>query len=229
MEDRYSEYCRRCLQLMRAVTLWNEVIEDSNYSSIKDNEDFVASEVHSRPAGSNGAEYFRAAVQHTIGESNGPMETAEKAEQESWSGQEMADIKQEEVPETETSSRAWTANEDKSSSAPGQLQGPKLLFSIKKNKDVDNLAQFSRNKGHLGDHEFLYELAKLVGFKGDNLNHSFYANLDNGNDLRIADHSGNAQNYRNIGNAAGVHHGVVIKLSPARFKSIKGIRYKEYV
>lgn len=42
--------------LMKQTSLWNEVINDPNYADIKDNEDLVASEVHSRLVGPKGAE-----------------------------------------------------------------------------------------------------------------------------------------------------------------------------
>lgn len=41
--------------LMKKTSLWNEVINDPNYADIKDNEDLVASEVHSRLVGTKGA------------------------------------------------------------------------------------------------------------------------------------------------------------------------------
>lgn len=40
--------------LMKQLPLWNEVVNDPNYSDIKDNEDLVASEVHSRLVGKSG-------------------------------------------------------------------------------------------------------------------------------------------------------------------------------
>lgn len=43
-------------KLMKQTPLWDEVINDPNYADIKDNEDLVASEVHSRLVGENGAE-----------------------------------------------------------------------------------------------------------------------------------------------------------------------------
>ena len=43
-------------KLMKQTSLWNEVINDPNYADIKDNEDLVASEVHSRLVGEKGAE-----------------------------------------------------------------------------------------------------------------------------------------------------------------------------
>ena len=41
--------------LMKQTPLWDEVINDPNYADIKDNEDLVASEVHSRLVGKDGA------------------------------------------------------------------------------------------------------------------------------------------------------------------------------
>ena len=42
--------------LMKQTPIWDEVINDQNYADIKDNEDLVASEVHSRLVGTKGAE-----------------------------------------------------------------------------------------------------------------------------------------------------------------------------
>ena len=42
--------------LMKKTSIWKEVINDPNYADIKDNEDLVASEVHSRLVGTKGAE-----------------------------------------------------------------------------------------------------------------------------------------------------------------------------
>lgn len=42
--------------LMKQTSLWNEVINDPKYADIKDDEDLVASEVHSRLVGTKGAE-----------------------------------------------------------------------------------------------------------------------------------------------------------------------------
>lgn len=41
--------------LMKKTALWKEVVNDPNYADIKDNEDLVASEVHSRLVGTEGA------------------------------------------------------------------------------------------------------------------------------------------------------------------------------
>ena len=43
-------------KLMKQTSVWNEVINDPDYADIKDNEDLVASEVHSRLVGTKGAE-----------------------------------------------------------------------------------------------------------------------------------------------------------------------------
>lgn len=43
-------------KLMKQTSIWNEVVNDPNYADIKDNEDLVASEVHSRLVGTKGAE-----------------------------------------------------------------------------------------------------------------------------------------------------------------------------
>lgn len=50
------ELWERGKELMRQTPLWDEVRDDPNYADIRDNEDAVASEVHSRLTGQRGAE-----------------------------------------------------------------------------------------------------------------------------------------------------------------------------
>ena len=50
------ELWKRGKELMKKTSLWKEVINDPDYADIKDDEDLVASEVHSRLVGTKGAE-----------------------------------------------------------------------------------------------------------------------------------------------------------------------------
>lgn len=51
--------------LMKQTPIWDEVVNDPNYADIKDNEDLVASEVHSRLVGKDGAELLSQLEQQT--------------------------------------------------------------------------------------------------------------------------------------------------------------------
>ena len=55
--------------LMKQLSIWNEVINDPNYSKIKDNEDLVASEVHSRLVGKSGEDILNQLEQEARSES----------------------------------------------------------------------------------------------------------------------------------------------------------------
>ena len=63
--------------LLKDTPVWNEVINDSNYSNIKDNEDAVASEVLSRISGRKNAAKMEAEAQKAIDKANGVFEKAE--------------------------------------------------------------------------------------------------------------------------------------------------------
>ncbi len=57
MQDN-PELWNRGKELMKECPVWKEVMDDKNYSDIKDDDDKVASEVHSRLAGRNGSKLF---------------------------------------------------------------------------------------------------------------------------------------------------------------------------
>ena len=63
--------------LLKGTPVWNEVINDSNYSDIKDNENEVASEVLSRISGTKNAEKLEQMAQQMLNEAKG---TARKLE-----------------------------------------------------------------------------------------------------------------------------------------------------
>jgi hypothetical protein len=62
--------------LLKGTPIWNEVINDPNYSDIKDNEDAVASEALSRLSGSQNAAKMEQMAQQMIDEAKGTMRKA---------------------------------------------------------------------------------------------------------------------------------------------------------
>ncbi len=62
--------------LLKDTPVWNEVINDPNYSNIKDNEDAVASEVLSRISGRKNAAKMEAEAQKAINKAKGVLEKA---------------------------------------------------------------------------------------------------------------------------------------------------------
>ncbi|WP_290045081.1 LPD38 domain-containing protein [uncultured Muribaculum sp.] len=61
--------------LMKQMPLWNEIVADSNYADIRDDEDAVASEVHARLTGRAGARLLSGMIDTAKGK--GAMATAE--------------------------------------------------------------------------------------------------------------------------------------------------------
>ena len=99
----------------------------------------------------------------------------------------------------------------------------------KKSEYAEGLSQLSSEIGQkkLGAHEFLYGIAKAFGFKGNNFNHSMYRDLGGSVGIRISDHSANAENFSERG-STGENYGLVVKLSPHRFRSSENVDYLEY-
>ena len=64
-------------QLLKNTPVWNEVMNDANYSDIHDNEDMVASEVISRISGTKNAAKLEQMAQKMIDEAKGTMRKAE--------------------------------------------------------------------------------------------------------------------------------------------------------
>ena len=62
--------------LLKGTPIWNEVINDPNYSDIKNNEDAVASEALSRLSGSQNADKMEQMAQQMIDEAKGTMRKA---------------------------------------------------------------------------------------------------------------------------------------------------------
>ena len=62
---------------LRGTSVWNEVLNDPNYSNIRNNEDLVASEVLSRLSGRDGAAKLEQMAQQMIDEAKGSMRKLE--------------------------------------------------------------------------------------------------------------------------------------------------------
>lgn len=70
------ELWARGKELMKQTPLWQEVIEDPNYADIRDDEDSVASEVHSRLTGKDGARILSDMIEEV--KKDGPLAVAER-------------------------------------------------------------------------------------------------------------------------------------------------------
>ncbi|MDE6574146.1 MAG: hypothetical protein K2L84_02320, partial [Muribaculaceae bacterium] len=69
------ELWARGKELMKQTPLWDEVVNDPAYTDIRDDEDAVASEVHSRLTGKRGADVMQEMINRA--KAKGAMETAE--------------------------------------------------------------------------------------------------------------------------------------------------------
>ena len=76
LQNNNPELWKRGVDLMKQSSVWNEVINDEHYADIKDNEDLVASEVHSRLAGKDGEKLFTEL--YNAAKSETAIETAKK-------------------------------------------------------------------------------------------------------------------------------------------------------
>lgn len=68
------ELWARGKELMKETPLWQEVMDDPNYADIRDDEDAVASEVHSRLTGRDGAKHLQDMIDNA--KKDGALETA---------------------------------------------------------------------------------------------------------------------------------------------------------
>lgn len=81
----------------------------------------------------------------------------------------------------------------------------------------------------MGPHEFLHEVINAMMLsENTSTRHSRYAEIGGGVTLRLADHYGEASNFK-IHNSLKNNYGLVIKLSNHRYKSDKEVDYLEYV
>lgn len=100
----------------------------------------------------------------------------------------------------------------------------------KKSEYRDGLEEISDrlDEKAMGAHEFLYNIAKAFGLKGEGLRASFYQDLGNSVGIRVSDHSANTDNIASK-NANSEVYGLVVKLGGHRFKSNADADYLEYV
>lgn len=100
----------------------------------------------------------------------------------------------------------------------------------KKTEYRDGLEEISDrlDEKAMGAHEFLYNIAKAFGLKGEGLRASFYQDLGNSVGIRVSDHSANTDNIASK-NANSEVYGLVVKLGRHRFKSNADADYLEYV
>ena len=106
--------------------------------------------------------------------------------------------------------------------------GAKLSMVQELTNKIEKLSEDISEKGEMGAHEFLFNVAKAFGLEGNNLNKSFYKDLGNSIGIRISDHYANADNITKK-NSNDEVYGLVVKLSPQRFKSRSDANYLEYV
>lgn len=116
-------------------------------------------------------------------------------------------------------------NED----APVANFDAKLRKLSERTKRLDAIISFIREGNKLGSHEFLHELnnAMLLSNRRST-NSSNYVNLGSGVTLRISNHYANVDSFRRNNNLHD-NYGIVIKLSPSRFKDDPKVDYLEYV
>ena len=106
--------------------------------------------------------------------------------------------------------------------------GAKLSMVQEITNKIEKLSEDISEKGEMGAHEFLFNVAKAFGLEGNNLNKSFYKDLGNSIGIRISDHYANADNITKK-NSNNEVYGLVVKLSPQHFKSKDDANYLEYV
>ena len=106
--------------------------------------------------------------------------------------------------------------------------GAKLSMVQELTNKIEKLSEDISEKGEMGAHEFLFNVAKAFGLEGNNLNKSFYKDLGNSIGIRISDHYANADNITKK-NSNNEVYGLVVKLSPQHFKSKDDANYLEYV
>lgn len=68
VQQENPELWARGKELMKQTAVWHEVLDDPNYSDIRDDEDAVASEVHSRLTGKRGAERIEEMTKEALSE-----------------------------------------------------------------------------------------------------------------------------------------------------------------
>jgi hypothetical protein len=114
-------------------------------------------------------------------------------------------------------------------SAPMANVAANVVVKAQTTKNLDELsAKIGENKA-LGPHELLFQIAKSLGMKGDELSKSQYFDIDEQVRIRVADHHGNARTFL-LHEHPEDNLGIVVKLQPkARFKANPNVDYLEYV
>jgi hypothetical protein len=95
-------------------------------------------------------------------------------------------------------------------------------------KGLNKILSTLINNQSMGQHEFLFNVARAFGFNERNLTKSYYASLGNSVGIRVADHYANAKNIESK-NENDTVYGLVVKLSNSRFRDKDGVDYLEYV
>ena len=111
----------------------------------------------------------------------------------------------------------------------------KVTEKSERSKRLTELSSRIKAGGSLGSHQLLHELNVALDLditpeEGEQIStdRSRYYDLGDGVSLRIADHQGNADTFKRAGHPAD-NYGIVVKLSPSRFKDKADVDYLEYV
>ena len=98
-------------------------------------------------------------------------------------------------------------------------------------KGLDKILATLSAQNEMTGREYLFELARAFGFKGNNFNLTFYKNLGRNLKFRISNHYANADNFNKVsgGQTDKENYGIVVKLSPHKFKDNEDVDYLEYV
>ena len=134
------------------------------------------------------------------------------------------------VTKNNESDTIGVASEDSHPSRSAQAlpnSGAKLGNNQKFANNLSELSEQLSERG-MGAHEFLYNVAKAFGLNANNLNKSYYQDLNNLVGIRISDHSASPSNIVEKNKNDEVY-GLVVKLSNHRFKSRDDANYLEYV
>lgn len=113
--------------------------------------------------------------------------------------------------------------------------GAKVARNIERGKRLGEIVSKIDKNGSLGAHQLLHEInvafdttISKESAKRKSTRDSEYHNLGNGVTLRVSNHQGNANTFDQKNNPKD-NYGIVIKLSPSRFKDKDSVDYLEYV
>lgn len=139
--------------LLKGTPVWNDVLNDANYSNIHGNEDFVASEVLSRLSGADNAAKLEKMAQQMIDEAKGTMRKAEARgliqrikdalnEFWSWVGTELFGIEKFESIEQVTDRVLWDLMNNTDLNA---IENEKSSVSLQRNENESD--SYTSNDG----------------------------------------------------------------------------------